>query len=225
VGKNIKTSLSVFFLTAFAVFFLPVPYFDAQETSAPAQVESADASETDSAPRNPEESIILNLEDPPVAAPQISGASSSVFLFVRMILVLALVVGCIYAVMRFFRRGMTNAFTDDPYLKKTSSLTLAPGKTVHVVTLDDSAFLIGVTDNAVNLIGKIENKELVDAMNLYAEEGAVQNSRRAAHDFSRLLGIFTGKRQKKSFAQTLDETADIIRGQRSRIRGANGDEQ
>jgi flagellar protein FliO/FliZ len=121
--------------------------------------------------------------------------------------------------MRFFKRGIKSAFNSDPYLKRTASLTLAPGKTVQVVTLDDSAFLIGVTDNAINLIGKVENKELVDAMNLHAEE---ESPAAKPRDFSQLLDIFAGNRKKtapKPFSQTLDETVDSIRGQRIRLSG------
>jgi flagellar protein FliO/FliZ len=180
--------------------------------------------ETQTTAVNPEESIVLDPQTETVAEQQLplSLSRSPAVLFIRMIVVLVLIVACIYGVMRFFRRGMKNDFTSDPYLKRTASLTLTPGKTVHVITLDDNAFLIGVTDNAINLIGKIENKELVDAMNLHADEESVQGGPR---DFSRLLDIFSGKRGKnagtQSFSDSLEETVGVIRGQRSRISGLN----
>jgi flagellar protein FliO/FliZ len=128
--------------------------------------------------------------------------------------------------MRFFKKGMTNAYGTDPFLKRTASLTLSPGKTVHVVTLDESAFLIGVTDSAINLIGTVENKELVDAMNLRAQEETVPEK---PHDFSRLLEIFSGQRAKKTgartFSESFDETANSIRHQRSRISGLKSTKQ
>jgi flagellar protein FliO/FliZ len=174
----------------------------------------------DAPPQNPEE--LIELESAPVGSSANSlnsnATQSSIFLFVRMIIVLALVALCIFFVMRFFKRGSQGAPLSDPYLKKTASLTLSPGKSVHVITLDDNAFIIGVTDAAVNLIGKIENKELVDAMNLHAEE---QSASRLPRDFSRLLGLFGGPRQKasetKQFTKAFDETARVIRGQRSRL--------
>ncbi|GMO50188.1 MAG: hypothetical protein Pg6C_13600 [Treponemataceae bacterium] len=248
MGKQIFKRLA---LSLWLAAVLSAPFF-AQETdtaapvaeSAPPQTGQAD---NETALPNPEENIIINQSGSGgIGAETVAGnpAPLPTFNIVRMIVVLALVAGCLYAVMKFFKRGMTSAFTDDPYLKKTASLTLAPGKTVHVVTLDDSAFLVGVADNSVNLIGKIENKELVDAMNLYAaEEAARQNTRRGPLDFSRLLGIFTGVRKKetragdggtadfrddarqKSFFQTLDETTDAIRERRARIRVTSEREQ
>ena len=188
----------------------------------------------DAPPQNPEELIVLDSspEDSSVNSSNSNATQSSIFLFVRMVVVLALVTLCIYLVMRFFKRGSQSAFSSDPYLKKTASLTLSPGKSLHVVTLDDNAFIIGVTDAAVNLIGKVENKELVDAMNLHAEE---QNATRLPRDFSRLLDLFGGAQNKgargkgsenKPVSQIFDETAHVIRGQRSRFstqRPQNGD--
>jgi flagellar protein FliO/FliZ len=185
-------------------------------------VSAQEAQEQSQTPVNPEESILFGAPAPAETSAEIppSLSRSPVTLFIRMVVVLALVVACIYGVMRFFRRGIKNAYASDPYLKRTASLTLSPGKTVHVITLDDSAFLIGVTDTAINLIGTVENKELVDAMNLHAEEESVTEKPK---DFSQLLDVFNGKRKKKTsaqpFSEILEETAEVIRGQRGRLSG------
>lgn len=62
---------------------------------------------------------------------------------------------------------------DDPYLKVVSSLKLAPNKLLYIVTLGREAFLIALTEKSVTLISKIEDKELIDALNLNAENQSI----------------------------------------------------
>ena len=98
----------------------------------------------------------------PIADPALSSAAaerpaSTLWLFIRMILVLAVVVACVYAVVYLMKRSMNKDVGEgDQFLRVVSSVSIAPGKSVHVVSLlDDKAYLIGVTDNAVNLIGEV----------------------------------------------------------------------
>jgi flagellar protein FliO/FliZ len=196
---------------------------------APAQEEQVaplEQSQTASSSREAERAIILNsapVQDA-VPAPE---PPSTVWLFVRMILVLAAVIGCIYAAVFFLKKGRLKQMDDDPFLKRTASLVLSPGKSVQVITLGDNAYLVGVTDNAFTLLGKIDDKDLINAMNLNAEENATPAKPR---DFASLLSIFTGQvgQRRQNAAQTpgavsdsVKQTADFLRGQRSRINREN----
>lgn len=115
-------------------------------------------------------------------------SGSTVWVFFRMIFVLIVVVVCIYLVMNFMRRKMGGAVADDDtFLRKVAQVSVAPGKTVQIVTLLERAYLIGVTDNSIDLLGEINDKELVDAMNLNADRN--QNAARA-RNFSDILSLF-----------------------------------
>ena len=122
-----------------------------------------------------------------------SGETSTVWLFVRMILVLVLVIACIYGIVWLLKKSMRPGAENDPYLKKTASITLSPGKTVQIVTLQDKAYLLGVSDSSITLISEIEDKELVDAMNLNTPVGG--NSKKPA-DFASLLASLTGSAKR-----------------------------
>ena len=89
------------------------------------------------------------------------------------------------------------------FLKKAASLTLSPGKTVHVVTLQDHAYIVGTADNSINLLGEIKDKELIDALNLQSE---VFPGKRAP-DFASLLSLFMPKpkKQEESKKPALDQ--------------------
>lgn len=144
----------------------------------------------------------------------------------RMIIVLAIVVACIYAVMWFMKKSMKiETKNDDPFLRKVSSIDLAVGKSVQIVTLLDNAYILGVSDNAVNLIAKVDDDELVDAMNLYADENQQVKKPR---NFADILDIFmpNGPREKKSvLSDSKTKIAELLQKQRERLNNANGGEQ
>lgn len=115
-------------------------------------------------------------------------SGSTVWVFFRMIFVLIVVVVCIYLVMNFMRKKMGGGIADDDtFLRKVAQVTVSPGKTVQIVTLLERAYLIGVTDNSIDLLGEINDKELVDAMNLNADRN---QSVARARNFSDVLSLF-----------------------------------
>jgi flagellar protein FliO/FliZ len=112
---------------------------------------------------------------------------STLWLFIRMILVLIIVIVIIYALVYFLKRSGKNIANDDPYLKLTASLTVSAGKTVQVITLGNKAYLIGVSDTNVNLIAQIDDEDLINAMNLAADAEPAGK----AKDFASMLAKFT----------------------------------
>ena len=140
----------------------------------------------------PDETTLL-IEDSPAAGAGAAGAlpssgASTLWVFFRMIFVLIVVVACIYLVMSFMKEKLGGSVADDDtFLRKVAQVTIAPGKTVQIVTLLEHAYLIGVTDNSIDLLGEITDKELVDAMNLNADKK--QNAARA-RNFEEILSLF-----------------------------------
>ena len=108
-------------------------------------------------------------------------------LFLRMILVLIAIIGLIYGFVWLLRKTSAPKVKDDLYLREVANLTLSPGKSVRVVSLKDKAYIIGVTDSNINLIAEVEDKELIDAMNLNAEESISEKPK----DFSTVLSMFS----------------------------------
>ena len=154
-----------------------------------------------------EQSIILN--------PQTDAASqenandeykpaSTIGVFVRMIIVLIVVVLLIYAFFWFVKRKTNNNLkTDDDYLRRVAYLNIAPGKTVEVITLIDKAYLIGVTEDNINLLGEIDDKELITAMNLNSDKKA--NIKKPA-TFNEVLELFLQKGSKKKSVFSQEES-------------------
>ena len=148
-------------------------------------------------------------QDSSSASSESGSTASTVWLFVRMILVLVLVIACIYAIVWLLKKSMRPGAENDPYLKKTASITLSPGKTVQIVTLQDKAYLLGVSDSSITLISEITDKELVDAMNLNAP---MSNGKKPA-DFASLLTSLTSSAKR---------TESFLKSRREKIGGGEG---
>ena len=126
---------------------------------------------------------------------------------------LLVVCGLAYVVLKFLKKSSKFYGTEDPYLKNVASISIAQGKSIHVITLGDKAYIIGVTDSAVNKIGEVEDKDLVDAMNL-------ESSRKNASpkkDFASVLASFIPsiRREKQDI---IDK--DFFASQRERLNNA-----
>jgi len=88
----------------------------------------------------------------------------------RMVLVLALVLGVIYGLYALLKRSSRRAAEEDTYLKVLASTPVSVGRTLHVVSLGTKAWLIAATETSINLIAEVEDRELIDALILRAAE-------------------------------------------------------
>lgn len=145
----------------------------------------------------------------PSASQGDSTAASTFFLFLRMLLSLAVVAAIIYGVYRFLKKTNRIQSDDEQFLRKVSQVTLAPGKTAQVITLLDHAYIVGVSDDSVNLIAEVQDKELIDAMNLYADKNSSSTKPRKFED---VLNLFmngkasrnTGSARHTAFDETIE---------------------
>ena len=79
---------------------------------------------------------------------------------------------------------------DDTFLRHVSGVSLGSNKSVQIVTLVDKAYILGVSENNVNLIGEVEDKELVNAMNLWSDK---RNRTSKPRSFADVLDLFMPK--------------------------------
>ena len=125
-------------------------------------------------------------------------SSSGVFVFLRMLVVLIIVIGLIWLVFYFIKKKTNFVKTDDEYLRRAAYINIAPGKSVEVITLIDKAYLIGVTEENITLLGEINDEELIKAMNITSDK---KNSTKKPATFSDVLDMFLvkGNKQKNVF--------------------------
>ncbi|MBR1639744.1 MAG: flagellar biosynthetic protein FliO [Treponema sp.] len=187
---------------AFVLFQVPL-YAQSQNESDSSSSQNSEISASDL-----ERSIKLsssaksNLQnDGESAALTRANSSSGIGIFFRMVVALVIIVVLIYLVFYFVKKKSNVITNDDDYLRRVAALNVAPGKSVQVVTLIDKAYLIGVTEDSISLLGEVNDDELIKAMNLNADKKA--NVKKPA-TFTEVLDMFlvkTGK-QKSVFADT-----------------------
>lgn len=134
---------------------------------------------------------------------------STVGLFVRMIVVLVIVIGLIYGVLWFIKKKTNVVKTDDDYLRRAAYINIAPGKTIEVITLIDKAYLIGVTEDNITMLGEIDDKELISAMNISADK---KNNTKKPVTFADVLDMFLVKKggSKNVFSETEQQVDNMF---------------
>ena len=213
MGVSTKISGKFILLVLFSIFI--VSFLGAQE----AVVQQEDTVTVSDAKQRESELLIV---DPTVEQTVDSvGQTGTVWFFVRLIFVLILVVACIYAIVWLLRKSGNPKFAPDPYLKKVASLNLGPGKSVYIVSTPTQAFMIGVTDNSVNKIGEITDKDLIDMMNINVEKQPSEKPK----DFASILSkFFKSETNNKSgsfssyFENSAGTTMEYLQSKRREIR-------
>lgn len=192
-------NLKKYILFTFFVAFVNVFVFSQTDTSQSSSVESSvlDESQILLGETNPESQITFSDDESNLE-------KSSVWLFVRMILVLILVIVAIYALMKFFKKKSTEVKSSDDFLRSVSSLSFGPGKSVEIVTLIDKAYVLGVTEKSINLIAEIDDKELIESLNLNHDK---KSNVSKPINFAEVLDMFVNPKNKRK-TSVLDDEAE-----------------
>ncbi len=143
--------------------------------------------------------------------------SSSFFLFLRMIFVLAFVIGLLYLVFYLLKKTSKVENVNNPFMRVVSKINISAGKSVQIVTVLNHGYLIGVSESGINLISEIDDEELIKSMNVYADSNE-QVSR--PQSFADVLDMFIpgNKTDKKSVFDTESLSAvDFIKQQRQKL--------
>ncbi|MBR4011732.1 MAG: flagellar biosynthetic protein FliO [Spirochaetaceae bacterium] len=197
-------NLKKYILFTFFVAFVNVFVFSQTDTSQSSSVESSvlDESQILLGETNPESQITFSDDESNLE-------KSSVWLFVRMILVLILVIVAIYALMKFFKKKSTEVKSSDDFLRSVSSLSFGPGKSVEIVTLIDKAYVLGVTEKSINLIAEIDDKELIESLNLNHDK---KSNVSKPINFAEVLDMFVNPKNKRKASVLDDETEKTEEG-------------
>ncbi|MDA8408929.1 MAG: flagellar biosynthetic protein FliO [Treponema sp.] len=138
----------------------------------------------------------LSLDAPAPAANQAAGSAQAAgpntfAYFLRMIVVLALVVGAMYLVFSVMRRLAKPRDSGDSPIRVLGSRALGAGKSVHLLGLGSKAWLVGSSEHSISLIAEIDDKELLDGLELETTTRAAS----ASTDFAALLGSLLSRKK------------------------------
>lgn len=136
----------------------------------------------------------------------------SVWDFVRMLLVLAGVLGFIYLIFYLLKKAGSPKIVSDSTIKLLSTQNLEAGRSLHLIEIGPQIFLIGSGDSSVQLISEITDKETIDTIKL---DESVRNT-----DNKTFTESFTGLFKKEHIQKNQTDSSSIgfIRKQRDRLR-------
>jgi flagellar protein FliO/FliZ len=112
--------------------------------------------------------------------------------FARMILVLAGVVGAIYLLFYLLKRTAAGRNSSSAYIKHIGSLTLPGNKWVHLVDVGEQMFLVGASDNGLNLISEITDQETRDEIRVKHAQESEPPRRTFSEMFASVFGNGNG---------------------------------
>jgi flagellar protein FliO/FliZ len=131
--------------------------------------------------------------------------------FVRMILILAAVVGLIYLLFWVLRRGSRRKIQENELIHVLGSRSLSGSRALHLVEVGTEVFLVGASDGGVELISQITDKESLDSLKMKA----AQQGPAVKRSFQEVLGeIFKPARTPFSMREGVDQ----MKRQRDRLR-------
>jgi flagellar protein FliO/FliZ len=138
-------------------------------------------------------------------------------LLLKTALVLCLMGGVLYLVVRFFVRGRAFFNQEGGLFHVIGTHALAPNKYMQLIEMGDSLFVIGVTENSINLLKEIKEKETIDLIKTQASRFYGKREMGFTFHLRKFLSRFQTER-------VIDEGVDgerkiaFLKHQRSRLR-------
>lgn len=198
------------------------------------QAQTAEPVNEDLIPLNPVTQTGNNAD---VAANSIQQPKLNISLwdYVRMILVLACVVGVIYLIFFLMKKGMKKRLPQNDVIKILSSYNLPGNSLLFLVEVGTNIFFVSSGDGKVNLISEIRDKESLDTIRLEAARASAEKKQSFSETLLKMFrtsgnltssSIITGKdrepeQETGSELNTENKAGenpiDFIKRQRSRL--------
>lgn len=212
IARETPVQIVVLFISA-GLFMFNLNSISAQTPDIPGESSAAIGDAVETIPDGPSAESLIILEDAPSGETLAAPGTPSVFVILRMVLVLALAAAAIYGLVFFFKRLSRPPDQKNPYLKVLARAPLGAGSSAAVVSVGNKAWLVGAGENGVSLISEITDQEMVDAMLLDDSRRGNDGSGPKFLSFSALLrrlgdGTVTDKRFN----------ADDLRKRRERLK-------
>jgi flagellar biogenesis protein FliO len=157
---------------------------------------------------DPEENYIL-----PDTVENINAEAAEITIwdFIRMILILGCVVAAIYFFFYLLKRGAKGNNSENDIIRMLDYKQLNNNKGLYLIEVGTDILLVGSSDNSVNLIQKIEDKESADKIRLELSQVKEPEKR----NFSDVLSGFFNPKKKED---NVDETINFMKEQKERIK-------
>jgi flagellar biogenesis protein FliO len=140
-----------------------------------------------------------------------TGGGVTTWDFVRMVIILAAIIGVIYLLFWLLRRGAGRKVQENDLIHVLGSRSLATNRSLHLVEVGTSVYLVGSSEGGVELIAEVTDKESLDSVRLQAAEQSPAKRR----GFQQMLAeIFNPAKKPLS----LNDGIGLLKGQREKLK-------
>lgn len=148
--------------------------------------------------------------------PQLSVPGLSAWNFILMFVVLAIIIAAVWGLSKLLKRLAGNNFAGSEIMKLDGSLSLSGNRFLHLVEVGNQLFLVGASDNSVELVAEITDQETIDQIRLR------QSSQQAAQGGSFLQRLLSkmqkGQSAPKQNTDLQGQTLEFMNKQKERLK-------
>jgi len=152
-----------------------------------------------------ETTLLLDGDTANQTAPATGISPFGIWDLLRMILVLAAVIGVVYGIFYLLKRSGKGQLVQNDAIRLLGSQSLPNNRNLYLVEVGSQVFLVGAGGDAVNLISEITDRETVDAVILRGGESSANGKKSFAE---MIAGLFKGNE---------DQSLGFMREQRERL--------
>jgi flagellar protein FliO/FliZ len=168
-----------------------------------------------------EESLLIGEESSdPGSGALTSAPLLSTWDFVRMLFILGGIVGAIYLLFFLLKRSQGRRVVENDLIRVLGSRNLVGNKSLHLIEVGGSVFLVGAGEGGVALISEIHDKETVDRLKLESVREAPASIRSFASVLSGLFRPTTGASGTPGarFALEAEDPVEYMKKQQERLK-------
>lgn len=109
----------------------------------------------------------LNLDQP--VEPQVAQPPSMFWLFIKLVVSLAVIVGLTYLTVKVLRRKLTYSLAGE-FIKVLDQHAFAMNKGVYITEVAGRVYVLGVTDHNITILSEVSDTQVIDELRNRAEE-------------------------------------------------------
>jgi len=131
--------------------------------------------------------------------------------FLTMLVSLAVIVGIIYGIFYFVKKGVGKKIVENELITIVGSKIITGSKALHVIEVGKTMYLLGSSNESINLISEITDKETKDTLKL----ASTQKNQKPVRFQDFIANIFRRDTKKQL---DVAESVDFMKQQRSRLK-------
>ncbi len=133
----------------------------------------------------------------------------------NVLLAIVIILGIVYFALRFLRKALGAPIDDFGVIEIMASKGVSQGIAIYIIRIGKDYYVMSSGDKGLNLITKIEDKELINILNV---EKSKQASKLKEDFIDTFLSIFKKKQQDTFRSEISESRIDFIKNQKSKIR-------